>query len=74
MTSVSADLFISLIDALKRNDEAAAVSLLARAPTSGPTFAAMARAATFHSSATPFYYIAATTTAAAGHDLELVYE
>jgi len=56
MTSVSADLFISLIDALKRNDEAVAVSSLARAPTSGPTFAAMARAATFHSSTTPFYY------------------
>ncbi len=56
MTKASTDLYVHLIDGLRRSDEAAIISLLAEAPSDGPAFAAMVRAASYHGSLTPFYY------------------
>ncbi len=56
MTSSSTDLYVELIDVLRRGDEAAIVALLSQASIDDPVFAAMVRAAIFHASPTPFYY------------------
>lgn len=56
MTHISADQIVGLIDALKRNDETAAASLLVDTSASEATFQAMVRIAAFYSATTPFFY------------------